>query len=484
MCCHRGEDRRQGGPTLIFWMVVMVGAVVRGVGLAFDGMHDLDTMIFDWGCRVRECGLGAGFGQVYGVLSYVLFGSAADLAFLCPRFWWLPFKCLEIAFEAGVFVLLLSLVTRRYRLRIAMCYWLNPWFMIHGAWLGFWDGPHTFFCLAAVLCLRCASVRRGWFGAGIMVAIAAMIKPQGLAYMAIPLGAYVFWHSVLWRRWDEFGCFAGGVGCIMTTMNIVVVLTGGTATAMIANYLSVGSVMPSLCSSAMNVWRPMVRLLQSISGQTGPLYSLWVPPVLLKLLHGLALGCLCGSIASFAWMLARGANVDGLVWPALRMRPAPSTHYSRALLAMLFGSLVGPTFATMGHINHLYAGMVLLIPLIVGRRKPALVWGLMVLLNFYGHVALYQFGRPQVFPSGYVVNQHSVALLNAVQEARIKIPYDQLLVWQKSMSRAITCTLPVEPMLSWLSLMLVAAVVGFTALVVRRVWNGTEDELVPWRSVC
>src|SRR5712671_4937435 len=82
--------------------LVAVGLAARLVGVLFNGMHDVDQIVLIWGMGVREEGLGPAFAGVYGVLSYALFGVAAEGVTLIPRFWWAPYKLLEIASEAGI----------------------------------------------------------------------------------------------------------------------------------------------------------------------------------------------------------------------------------------------------------------------------------------------------------------------------------------------------------------------------------------------
>src|SRR6266849_4754354 len=103
---------------------------------------------------VREEGLGPAFAGVYGVLSYALFGTAAQGVTLIPRFWWAPYKLLEIGSEAGILACLWFLLPPGRRFWALPFFWLNPWFVLHGAWQGFWDGPYTLFGLLALVILR------------------------------------------------------------------------------------------------------------------------------------------------------------------------------------------------------------------------------------------------------------------------------------------------------------------------------------------
>ena len=150
-------------------ILLCLGLVFRLAGLGFNGQYDLTEIIYDWGKNASLTGLGETFKGVYGPLSYLCAEWSYRFAELYPRFWWAFFKGLEVVFELGVCLLLGRIVGPRQRAWTLYLYWLNPWFIIHGGWHGFWDGPHTFFGLAAVVALNFRADWRGWFLCGAML---------------------------------------------------------------------------------------------------------------------------------------------------------------------------------------------------------------------------------------------------------------------------------------------------------------------------
>ena len=134
-------------------LLLVVGLLARLLGIFFNGMVDLYEILLEWGFAVVREGLVDAFGINYGIFSYALFGAGAWAADLFPRFWWAPYKLIILAFDIGVFVALLKIVPTR-KLAIVALYWLNPWFILHQAYHGFWEAPHILFGLLAVLAVR------------------------------------------------------------------------------------------------------------------------------------------------------------------------------------------------------------------------------------------------------------------------------------------------------------------------------------------
>jgi len=283
----------------------MIGLLLRTIGLLFNGMDDLDEMIIKWGSGVHQLGLGMAFKENYGVFSYAVFGVSELLAEFVPRFWWAPYKAVELAFEIGILVLLLNLVPSIYSRLVLSLYWLNPWFILHGAWHGFWDAPHTFCALLGVWFLKSLPNRElSWFVVGVLFMIAGMFKPQGLIYFVIPQGIYLGLRYCVTKSnslvWYGLGCLL----VIVLTAGILL-LTGGNIWAIPKNYFSVVTVMPNLCNDCVNIWRPLTRALQEFSGQMGPTYTEWLPEWLLTGLHFSSLILVGSAIGVFSLHVLR-----------------------------------------------------------------------------------------------------------------------------------------------------------------------------------
>ncbi|HVZ19768.1 MAG TPA: hypothetical protein VG871_01830, partial [Vicinamibacterales bacterium] len=221
-------------------LAILAGLLLRVPGLFFNGMSDVFEFILDWGADVRALGLGAGFGVNYGVVSFAIFGFCARLAELMPRFWWVPFKIVTIGFELGVLLVLLRLCTPALTKRLLVAYWLNPWFIWHGAFQGFWEGPHLLLALLACLILR---ARDGddwaWTVTGVLLCLSSQAKPQGLVHLAGPLGILLAWHFLRGRR-APLLCYSAGFLATAVALSAVLRATGGSWSGLIDNAHSTG----------------------------------------------------------------------------------------------------------------------------------------------------------------------------------------------------------------------------------------------------
>lgn len=287
--------------TILLLGLFLIGLGLRLPGLMFNGMRDLDEITFEWGCGVRELGLAAAFNENYGIFSYALYGICVTLAEQLPRYWWAPYKLMEISFEAAVLLALYTLLPAGRKHLALLTYWINPWFILHGAWQGFWDGPHTLLALIAVICLGWVRrVRLSWFLAGISLMASAMFKPQGLVHFVMPLGVYLGLQLLVNRR-SPFVWFALGLLSALTLITVLLVAGGGDVLAIPSNYLTAARAMPKLCNDCINIWRPITRILQAVLGQSGrPTYRLWLPGSLYPLLHLLAFSAASALIVVFS----------------------------------------------------------------------------------------------------------------------------------------------------------------------------------------
>ena len=172
--------------------LIGLGLALRLPGLALNGIADVFQMILDWGFDVVGLGHAGGFDINYGILSYAVFGWAADLSEAMPRFWWAPYKGIVIVAEAIVLAALMALVPRSRRRAVLCLYWLNPWFILHGAYQGFWEGGYLLCGLLAVLGVgRIRDRRQAWAAVGVLLMASGMFKPQGLVYFVGPVGLFL-----------------------------------------------------------------------------------------------------------------------------------------------------------------------------------------------------------------------------------------------------------------------------------------------------
>ena len=287
-----------------FLVLVALGLALRLAGLLFKGTHDLDQLVLEWGAGVTQNGLGHTPIIIYGVLSYVFHGLAFFLAEPVPRFWWAPQKFFEILAEAGIFATIFHLLPTERRKAAIWFYWLNPFFILSGAWDGFWDAPHTLAALLAILIIRRSkNARAGWLGAGAVLAAGAMFKPQGLIYFIVPLVLYLIFDALARRRLAHLLWIGAGGLVTFGVAEVCLITIGGDPMAIPHSYL-IGDIMPNLCNSCISIWRPVTRLLQTVLGQTGALYELRLPGPISLILDKLILVTTTILLAGFCLRVA------------------------------------------------------------------------------------------------------------------------------------------------------------------------------------
>ncbi|MCW5854368.1 MAG: hypothetical protein KIT87_30140, partial [Anaerolineae bacterium] len=131
---------------------------------------------------------------------------------------------------------------------------------------------------------------------------------------------------------------------------------------------------------------------------------------------------------------------------------APLAPDSVLLLVLAYASLTVSQIGTRAHINHTYTALVVLIPLVVGRRWLVVGWLTMVGVQFYAHLATYLLGRPVVLPQFMRDPVPPQALITAIQQALAVQPYDRLLQVQARVNDIISGALPIEPVIALFSL--------------------------------
>jgi hypothetical protein len=219
--------------------------------------------------------------------------------------------------------------------------------------------------------------------------------------------------------------------------------------------------MPTLCNNCVGVWRPITGMLQAWLGQEGPAYALALPLVLESRLDQLGLALGYGTIVLAAVRLAWCSS----------LLPRPADRMAAGVL-MTMAAIAIPQLATHAHSNHTYAGVVLLIPLLLTDRMIRIAWILMVGIFFYAHLAAYQLGRAVVLAPDAPMDRAATIWgrnLSAVQDASA---HDGLLTIQGAVGAFLARVAPVEPVVPVLSVVMFAAVV----CVLWRVLDG--------RSVC
>lgn len=436
---------KAGGGTRFPVLLFLLGIGLRLPGLLLNGMSDLYQLIVDWGASVHHAGLVETFGIGYGILSYAAFGAAESAAEWMPRFWWAPYKLLVIVFDAGVCLALLALVSPRERRWLLVLVWLNPWFILHGAYHGFWDGPHLLMGLLAVLALRrLADERQAWAVAGGLLGCSAMFKPQGLFHFVGPVALYLAVQYLRGTR-RPLMAFALGASAVAAIATLSIWAAGGSAFALYHNYDSASTVMANLSNGGLGLWRFLTWMYMEWTGQPGQVYELRVSASALAAWKTVSAAICVGILVAFALRL--GIRRGGVVWIERSARSgwftAPATAWPApdALFACLtLGALVISQFGPHAHIHHSYAAIVLLTVWALRDRALARLWVALVLMFAVAHVSTFGLGDARLLlpPGQPFLYPHGAPLVDRILELPAYQVPDALLTFQ-----SMVLTMPV-----------------------------------------
>lgn len=422
----------------------LLGAAVRLPGLLFNGMADLYQILLEWGAAVHHLGLVDAFGINYGILSYAAFGAAEVAGEWIPRFWWAPYKLLAIAFDAGVCLSLLALVAPRDRRWLLVLVWLNPWFVLHGAYYGFWEGPHLLCGLLAVTGLRrIADERVGWAAAGALIMCSAMFKPQGLIHFAGPLALYLAVQFVRGTRRPLLS-FVAGLTAAAAATSMGIWIAGGSALAVYDNYRSATVTMAKMSNGGPGLWRFVSWVYMEATHQPGLVLDMKISRPALAAWTALS-GVLClGMLLAFASRLGlqRGecpgpAHGAAPRWIRRPVACWPDAHVAFAVLTL--GTLVVSQFGPRAHINHSYAAMVMLAPFALRDHRLLGLWIAMNVMLWLAHVSVFRFGHAVVIlsPSQWSRYPQAGPLLDRIRELPAYAVPDGLLRFQAAVNDAL-----------------------------------------------
>lgn len=442
---------------LAIWIA---GLLLRAPGLFLNGNPDLIEIMFSWGTRVLSLGLAQGFDINYGILSYAAFGAAAALAEEMPRYWFLPVKAFTLAFEAAAVWALLRLARPPMRVWVLAVVWLNPWFILHGAYLGFWEAPHILCALLAVLVLAQAQDRRAWLAVGVLLFCSSQFKPQGLLHFAAPLGLYLAVHAMRGRP-RPLLWYCAGFGAAAAIASLLLWAGGASPLVLIDNVRSAMLSRPWLSNGGLGIWRFVTFVAMEWQGMEGPI-TLWK--------------------VSIPWLLTVSA-LSSLVLLALFVRFLSGLADDRqpsawsVYLVLVFGALVLSQFGLRSHINHTYPALLLLIPLLPGRRTMQVAWGVTMALMLLAHAAAYGIGDAGMLPSDDVLAKYQYAdrLADLVRPLSAVTEPDAVLRMQAVVT-AWLARLATDRWLSVLSLLVFAAACVLTAGLFTMARTGRADQ--------
>jgi hypothetical protein len=430
-------------------LLLVAGLVVRLAGILFNGMGDLYQILLEWGFAVVHEGLVDAFAINYGIFSYALFGLAAWAAELVPRFWWAPYKLVILAFDIGVLVALLKIAPTR-SLTIVALYWLNPWFILHQAYHGFWEAPHIFFGLLAVLAVRHDSrPEQKWAAAGALLACSAMFKPQGLIHFIGPLGLYLAVEALRSDR-KPLAWFVAGCATVFASLALTIAAAGGPPRALLDNYRSAFVTMPGISNGGPGIWRFVSFLYMTATGQDQTIPFVKIPRMTIAVASGVAAIASMGILTLFAWRR--------------RLTDEPARL---VLMILALGSLVMAQFGVRAHINHSYTAMVLLVPIAASSTAMRRLWVAMCALLGVSHVLAFGLGHAALLPPAGILYRYSAAhdLIGAVTALPAYAVPDWPLrtqLWVKGVLEIV----PGETIVSMLSI----AVFALACLMVREIF--------------
>ncbi|MBI3379830.1 hypothetical protein HY029_03695 [Candidatus Gottesmanbacteria bacterium] len=363
--------------------LLLLGLILRITGLFFNGTFDMDPHL-RWGTNTRVYGLAKGFEGLYFPIAYLIFAVASFFSALIPKLWFLPIKFANQIFEISTLILLIKLFPKKQFL-ILLIYWLNPWFIIEGAWLGYFDAGMAFFLLSAGIYLNRLQRANSFFVSGLLTSLALLIKPQVSGPLTV-FFLFLLINFVLRKKFKETLTFTLGLAILPILFSIYFFISGKPIYYFAGWYTSLRFYMPSLNANQVNIWYTITRFIMYISGITGPIYSLntlYYPYSLLEKL----------SFAVFfiiAFLYVR------------QLKNISQKHKISYLFLKLFaiGALLFPQIVTRSHENHFYNATILLTPLTLVNTR--LLWPLIIseIFQFYNIFLRYGLGRDIRIPFG------------------------------------------------------------------------------------
>jgi len=465
--------------------LILLGLALRLPGLLFNGMADPYQIIFEWGAAVHRLGLVQAFGVNYGILSYAAYGVFETMAEWMPRFWWIPYKVGLIGFDLAACLALVSLADPRDRKWVVILAWLNPWFILHGAYHGFWEGPHLLFGLLAVLALRRVRDERwAWAAAGALVMCSAMFKPQGLIHFAGPLGLYL---GVQWLRFVRrpLAWYLTGLLGVAGVTSLAIWAAGGSSLAVIDNFRSVFTSMAKMSNGGPGLWRFLSWAYMEATGQPGLVLDMRISRPALAAWNALAGLLALAIIYAFSTRLGpvrRGAATAAPGWLA-RLVPAPAVRWPDAratFIVLTLGTFVMSQFGPRAHISHSYVAMVMLVLFAVRDRVMRRLWATMCVMLGLAHLSTFQFGGAVVFigESQWFRYPQAGPLIDSIRQLPAFTTPDALLTFQAAVNGYLAA-LPGQRAISIMSL----PVFFLAAAILWRLYSTLgDDDALSWRQ--
>jgi hypothetical protein len=369
---------------MVLWAGFALGLAARIALLWTDGTEDLAIFV-DWGANVRRDGLAGAYAVPavdYFPFIMQLLGGVSWLAVKLSLDPMVAVKLSVLLAEVLTFGgLLIALRHWSRDPRWALIYWVHPYFIVTFG-LGYVDAYLGLMVVLSVLAWALVGGRRGAALAGIPLAMAFTMKPQGLVLLAM---VGIAWGAAALRRDREavlrWTLVGGSSVLALAAYYVYFATTEGSYRSLPEIYLFASRSMPSLTAQMPNVWTPLATLLSD--GR--PNFEVYTSDNVQRL----ALGFTVLVLALLGWLVTAWLRRD-------RERVA-------VLLLLTIGATVVPMIGTAAHENHFFLGGVLctLIAALVGTRRFGWLFAAFLAVQTVNLFGLYGFGANSVYDGSY-----------------------------------------------------------------------------------
>ncbi len=358
----------------LFWIVIVLGLIVRLLSLSYNGIFDIDTY-YEWGFNSLKNGLDVGYQGTYLPFQYQLFEAGAWLSDIFNISHHTAFKILNLVFDTANLVVLYFIFRKldisKYYLLI---YWLHPWFLIMFS-QGYCDFQFTFFILCAFY-LTLNGTIRSYLLSGLFLGLALHMKPQ-VQIVVLAFFIYSVYLFIKNRDTRLLHIFIFPA-IIFVDYSLYFFVQSGNPFRLLRDFVNLPEAMP-LTANFLNGWFPIAYHLIN-PGDT--IYSVNDDITIANIkLRTFALVILFMLILLFIRRLGSRGN-------------GHKKNFNLLLLGS-FSTFIFPFVMTSAHENHLFLATVMLI-LICGKIKNIMakvcihIIMLLQCINLYG---FYGFGE-------------------------------------------------------------------------------------------
>jgi len=327
----------------LFWFSIIAGLFLKVLSLFFNGMHDMSTY-YDWGLNNLNAGLYTSYHGIYFPIQYQLFEFCAWLSIQLNIESYIPFKVMNLLFDAGNMIVL-YLLLRRMGISIyyTLLYWLHPWFLNVFS-LGYIDFQFTFFVLVC-LYFSLNSTVKYYLLSSLFLGIAFLMKPQS-QIIVLSFGVYGLFELFKTKNIKFFLLFTFPI--IFFLLYSLYFTDHSTGVWRLAHhYTNVVNIMPCLNANFLNGWFIVAYL---IKGVNDPIYSISDKITVFDIqLKYFAIFFVLIIIVLFIKLLRDNNTQTGKRFDLL--------------LITFVSSTIVPFIMTSAHENHLFLATVLVIPM-------------------------------------------------------------------------------------------------------------------------